>query len=124
MSWHDDLEEALVAMSVATFKGLAVCRSYYENYEDPNYWEDEHDKPKPTEIKDEAIGCMICNLHDKGADERAEDLAEMVKDLASGHELLCKTLKGYQKKLKQCKIANKDLEKKMWYWYEKYRIDK
>ena len=50
MSWHDDLEEALMGMSVATFKTTAVCESYYENYEDPNYWKEEHEgkKPKPT----------------------------------------------------------------------------
>ena len=101
MSWHNNLEEALMDMSVSTFKGLAVCESYYENYEDPNYWEGK--KPKPTEIKDEAIGCMICNLHDKGGDERSEDLAAMVKDLTSRYELACRTLKDYQKKLKEVK---------------------
>ncbi len=125
MSWDDDLEEALMGMSVATFKTTAVCESYYENYEDPNYWKEEHDKkPKPSQIKDEAIGCMICNLHDKGADERAEDLAEMVKDLASKLALSDKIINQYQKKLKSQKMANKDLEKKAWYWYKKVKIDK
>lgn len=101
MSWHDDLEEALMGMSVATFKTTAVCESYYENYEDPNYWEK---KPKPTEIKNEAIGCMICNLHDMGGSERAEDLARMVKDLASKVALSDKIINQYQKKLKKVKI--------------------
>ena len=103
MSWHEDLEEALMGMSVATFKSTAVCESYYENYEDPNYWKEEHEgkKPKPTEIKDEAIGCMICNLHDMGGSERSHDLARMVKDLASKLALSDKIINQYQKKLKR-----------------------
>jgi hypothetical protein len=106
MSWHDDLEEALMGMSVSTFKSTAVCESYYENYEDPNYWEEEHEgkKPKPTEIRNEAIGCMLCNLHDMGGSERSHDLARMVKDLASKYEIACRTLKDYQKKIKKVKI--------------------
>jgi hypothetical protein len=90
MSWHDDLEEALMGMSVTTFKNTAVCESYYENYKDPNYWDGK--KPKPTQIKNEAIGCMICNLHDKGADERVEELARIIKDLASKYNIACKFL--------------------------------
>lgn len=106
MSWQDDLEEALMTMSVSTFKSTAVCESYYENYEDPNYWEEEHEgkKPKPTEIKNEAIGCMLCNLHDMGGSERSHDLTRMVKDLASKYELACKALTQYQRKLKKVKI--------------------
>ena len=97
MSWHDDLEEALMGMSVSTFKSTAVCESYYKNYEDKNYWK-EGTKPKPTEIKDEAIGCMLCNLHDMGGSERSHDLARMVKDLASKYELVCKALTTKTKK--------------------------
>lgn len=106
MSWQDDLEEALMGMSVATFKTTSVCESYYENYEDPNYWEEEHEgkKPKPTEIKNEAIGCMLCNLHDMGGSERSHDLARMVKDLASKLALSDKIINQYQNKLKKVKI--------------------
>ena len=92
-----------MGMSVATFKTTAVCESYYENYEDLNSWKEEHEgkKPKPTDIKNEAVGCMICNLHDMGGSERSHDLARMVKDLASKLALSDKIINQYQKKLKR-----------------------
>lgn len=87
VSWQDYLEEALTTMSVSTFRSLAVCENYYEYYADPDWWEEQHGKkPEPSQTKEEAIGCMLDNLHDKGTDERAEDLAEMVRDLVLKYE--------------------------------------
>lgn len=102
MSWQDKLEEGLNKLSVSTFKNTSVCSGYYENYEDPNYWEEGHEgrKPEPQEIKDEAIGCMLCNLHDMGGYERSEDLARILCDIIEKYNIALEVVKRYEKAIK------------------------